>query len=223
MMPFADGPAANSNAALLFSVAAAFLYFLMLDQPPSWRRTAIKTLAVLLLAFLAFDQGGPALLIAALLFSSLGDAFLARDGEWEFLAGLASFLAAHMLYIMLFAAAGEGAPILVGEPWRIALAAAMLALAGLLLLRLWPALAAHLRLPVAVYAAAILGMGLSALMLPVSLVILGAALFITSDGLLAADKFLFAPALPHRAWAGKAVWLLYYAAQVLITLGVLLA
>lgn len=219
-MPFPGGLAAAPNAALVFSVAAAFLYFLMLGRPPSWRRTVTKTIAVLLLAFLAFDQNGPWLLVAALLLSAAGDAFLAQDGEKPFLAGLASFLAAHVAYVALFAAAGDGA-LIIAEPWRAALAAAMLAASGLLLFPLWPALDAGLRLPVAVYTAAILGMGLSALTLPVPVVILGASMFMVSDGILATEKFLLVPQSPHRRWTGKAVWLLYYAAQILITLGVL--
>lgn len=222
MMPFHGGLAATPNAALLFSLAAAFLYFFMLDQPPSWRRTVAKTLSVLLLAFLAFDQNGPWLLVAALLLSAVGDAFLAQDGEKEFLAGLASFLAAHVAYVALFAAAGEGA-LIMADPWRSALAAAMLVFSGLLLFRLWPVLDAGLRFPVAAYAAAILAMGLSALSLAAPLVILGATLFVISDGILATERFLLQPSSQHRRWTRPAVWLLYYAAQVLITLGVIFA
>jgi uncharacterized membrane protein YhhN len=221
-MLFPGGLAAAPNAALVFSVAAAFLYLLMLDQPPSWRRTAAKTLAVLLLAFLAFDQNGPMLLVAALLFSAAGDALLAQEGEKTFLAGLASFLLAHILYIALFATAGEGASIF-AEPWRMAAALLMATFVAALLHRLWPRLDTALRASVAVYSAAILLMGFSALTLPVPPVVLGAALFILSDGLLAANRFLLPAGSPYRAWRGKAVWLLYYAAQVAITLGVLTA
>lgn len=222
MMPFEGGLEAGGNAALLFSVAAAFLYFLMLDRPPSWRRTLAKTLAVGLLALLAFEQDGPPLLIAGLLLSAAGDAFLAQDGEKLFLGGLASFLTAHLAYVMLFAGAGDAAAV-VAEPWRLALAGVMVASSATLLLRLWPALDAAPRLPVAFYAAAILGMGLSALTLPVPLVILGAALFMASDGILATERFRLAPGSPHRRWTGKAVWTLYYAGQVLIAMGVLRA
>ena len=43
-----------------------------------------------------------------------------------------------------------------------------------------------------------------------------------SDGLLATEKFLVAAISPHRAWMRLAVWVLYYAAQLAITLGFLL-
>ena len=43
-----------------------------------------------------------------------------------------------------------------------------------------------------------------------------------SDGLLAAEKFLVAAISPHRVWMRYAVWALYYAAQLAITLGFLL-
>ncbi len=51
---------------------------------------------------------------------------------------------------------------------------------------------------------------------------MGAVLFMASDGLLAAEKFLVAAISPHREWMRYAVWALYYAAQLMITLGFLL-
>jgi uncharacterized membrane protein YhhN len=65
-------------------------------------------------------------------------------------------------------------------------------------------------------------MGVSALTMNNIWVIGGAILFMASDGLLAAEKFL-APAIsPHRVWMRYAVWVLYYAAQLGITLGFIL-
>ena len=51
----------------------------------------------------------------------------------------------------------------------------------------------------------------------------GAILFMASDGLLATEKFLVAAISAHRAWMRFAVWALYYAAQLAITLGFLLS
>ena len=62
----------------------------------------MKTLAVGLLAVLVVVEDGPLLLVAALALSAVGDAFLSRDGDKAFLGGLASFLAAHLVYIALF-------------------------------------------------------------------------------------------------------------------------
>ena len=220
-MPFAGGIEAMANATLLFSLAAAVVYGLILNTRETLLRSAAKTLAVALLAALAFVQGGPLLLIAALALSALGDAFLSRDGEKAFLGGLASFLAAHLAYIALFWLAGAGLEPL-SQPWRGALAVVMAAFAATMLFMLWRRVGPDLRLPVAAYAAAILGMGISALTLDNVWVIMGAVLFMASDGLLAAEKFLVAAISPHREWMRYAVWALYYAAQLMITLGFLL-
>jgi uncharacterized membrane protein YhhN len=221
MMPFAGGIEAMANATLLFSLAAAVVYGLILNTRETLLRSAVKTLAVALLAALGFVQGGPLLLIAALALSALGDAFLSRDGEKAFLGGLASFLAAHLAYIALFWLAGAGLEPL-SQPWRGALAVVMAAFAATMLFMLWRRVGPDLRLPVAAYAAAILGMGISALTLDNVWVIMGAVLFMASDGLLAAEKFLVAAISPHREWMRYAVWALYYAAQLMITLGFLL-
>ncbi|NGO53527.1 lysoplasmalogenase [Allomesorhizobium camelthorni] len=221
MMPFAGGIEATANATLLFSLAAAVVYGLILNTRETLLRSAVKTLAVALLAALAFTQAGPLLLVAALALSALGDAFLSRDGDKAFLGGLASFLAAHLAYIALFFLAGGGWEFL-AEPWRVVLAVAMAAFAAGMLVMLWRRVAPDLRLPVAAYAAAILGMGVSALTLDNVWIIVGAVLFMASDGLLAAEKFLIAAISRHREWMRHAVWALYYAAQLMITLGFLL-
>ncbi|PTE08819.1 lysoplasmalogenase family protein [Mesorhizobium helmanticense] len=222
MMPFPGGIDANANATLVFSVAAAVIYAFTLDMRPTLARSAAKTLAVAMLAVLAALQGGPLLLVAALALSAVGDAFLSRDGEKAFLGGLASFLAAHVLYVALFARSGGGFGLLPAEPWRAAIAVAMAVFALAMLLALWRRVGPALRLPVSAYIAAILAMGISALTLGHVWIIGGAVLFMASDGLLAAEKFL-APAIsPHRAWMRHAVWVLYYAAQLGITMGFLL-
>src|SRR5918994_1958522 len=136
MMPFAGGIEATANATLLFSLAAAVVYGLILNTRETLLRSAVKTLAVALLAALAAIQGGPLLLIAALALSALGDAFLSRDGDKAFLGGLASFLAAHLAYIALFWLAGAGLEPL-SQPWRGALAVVMAAFAATMLFMLW--------------------------------------------------------------------------------------
>ncbi|TIT46024.1 MAG: lysoplasmalogenase, partial [Mesorhizobium sp.] len=174
------------------------------------------------LAVLASLQGGPWLLAAALALSAVGDAFLSRDGEKAFLGGLASFLVAHGLYTALFLRFGGGVGPLSAEPGRAAIAVAMIAFALAMLFALWRRVGPALRLPVSVYIAAILAMGISALTLSNVWVIGGAVLFMASDGLLASEKFLLTAISPHRVWMRYAVWALYYAAQLGITLGFLL-
>lgn len=223
MMPFAGGIDANANATLVFSLVAAVIYAFTLSMAPTLARSAAKTLAVAMLAVLAFMHGGPLLLVAALAFSAVGDAFLSRDDEKAFLGGLASFLAAHILYVPLFLQSGGGLGLLGAELWRGAIALAMAVFGIVMLAALWRRVGPALRLPIGVYVAAILAMGISALTTSNLWVIGGAILFMASDGLLAAERFLLAAISPHRFWMRYVVWTLYYAAQLAITLGFLLS
>lgn len=221
-MPFAGGIDSLSNGTLILSAAAAFLYLLMQGREQSWRRTIAKTAAVALLAVLAFIEGGPLLLVAALVLSAAGDAFLAHDGDRAFMGGLASFLLAHLAYVALFAEAGGGMEIVAAQPWRAVLPLVAVIAAALLLTRIMQAAAPGLRLPVAIYVLAIVAMMLTAATVGAPIVMLGAFLFVTSDAILAAEKFLLPPASHHRRWTGPAVWVLYWAGQVAITLGFLI-
>jgi uncharacterized membrane protein YhhN len=221
-MPFAGGIDANANATLIFSLVAAVIYAFTLGMPPTLARSAAKTLAVAMLAVLAALQGGPLLLVVALALSAIGDAFLSRDGDKAFLGGLASFLVAHIVYVALFLRSGGGLGLLGAEPWRGAIALAMAVFAVVMLAALWRRVGPGLRVPIAIYVVAILAMGMSALTTSNVWVIGGAVLFMASDGLLATEKFLVAAISPHRGWMRFAVWALYYAAQLALTLGFLL-
>lgn len=223
MMPFPGGIEATPNGTLIFSIVAAVLYGFTIDRPSSWKRSVAKTLAVALLAVLAWLQGGPLLLVVALALSALGDAFLSQDGEKAFLGGLGSFLAAHIAYVALFSMAGGGLPALTGTPWHVVAAVIMAVFAVGMLRLLWPHIGSDLKAPVAIYVAAIFAMGVSALTTNSMLVIAGAVLFMASDALLAIDKFLAEAVERHRFWMRYAVWALYYLAQLAITLGFLLS
>lgn len=220
MMPFPGGIEDTSNAALILSVAAALLTLYLANLPPSPVRSVVKTLAVALLAVLAFVQQGPLLLVGALALSAAGDAFLSRPGERAFLAGLASFLAGHVLYILLFASTGGGIDALLSP--RAVLVIAMLLAVFLVVRRVLPSVDAGLRLPVSLYIVAILAMGLAALTVKSPAVIIGAILFVVSDSILAWKKFLLPAGSPTGKAMHHAVWITYYAAQLLITLGFLL-
>jgi uncharacterized membrane protein YhhN len=87
---------------------------------------------------------------------------------------------------------------------------------------LWRRVEPALRVPIAVYVAAILAMGVSSLTTSNLWVVAGAVLFMASDGLLATERFLLSPGSPQTAWMRYAVWVLYYGAQLAITLGLLL-
>ncbi len=163
-----------------------------------------------------FDLKSPyPLLLGALLASLAGDVCLMLPGL--FIAGLASFLLAHLCYIALLRR---------GVPWmahRPALAAT-LALGACVYAFLWlGGLPAALRLPVAAYVAVIALMAAQAwgrwAVLrdgPALHVALGACCFMLSDTVLATSRFVHP--LPHAQF-----WVLatYYAAQALIVGGVL--
>lgn len=222
MMPFPGGLDGFANGALILSLAAAIAYLPVQDRQPSLRRSFVKTATTALLALLAFMEGGPLLLAGALALSAAGDAFLAQEGEKAFLAGLASFLAAHIAYVVLFLLAGGGLETLAGARWRFVLCAFAIAAAIFLLRHLLPAVGRHMRLPVTFYTIAILAMLLAAATVAAPAILIGALLFVISDTLLAIGRFLLAPQSPRQLLLGKAVWISYYLAQAAITLGFLL-
>ena len=195
-------------AQMLISITAAAAYLLFyVRRPPSLNRTVIKTLAIAALAALAVIMDGPWLLVAALALSALGDLFISRDGEAAFLAGLGSFLCAHIAYVALFwGVAGGASPVF---------AIAFGVYAVCMLRWLWPHLA-EMKAPVCAYIAVIYAMGVVAAGAPVALwpVIAGAALFVISDSVLAAETFVFKDA--PRRWTAPVIWTTYYASQVLI-------
>ena len=222
MMPFPGGIESTANGTLILSAAAALLYLGMVEREANLRRTAAKTLAVALLALLAVLEDGSPLLAAALALSAIGDAFLSRDGEQAFLAGLACFLVAHLVYVALFALSGQGFGIIAQEFWRPLAGALMIAATAFLLFRLRTAVDGPMRNAVTAYAAAILAMGLSALTVPGPWVALGAALFMASDALLGTERFLLAGNGETRRTLRHVIWVLYYTAQLMIVLAGLL-
>lgn len=218
MMPFAGGIEETANGALLLSIVSALLYLFALEQPVSWKRSAVKTLSVLLLAVVALRRDAPALLIAGLMLGAAGDYFLSRDGDRPFLAGLASFLAAHIAYIVLFHGTGDGVSVLV-QGWHVTAGLGMVAFSACVLGVLTGRVPANMRLPVVAYCVAIVAMGLTALTTGNGLIIGGAVLFMASDTLLAWARFALSGVSSLSVPMHVAVWVFYYAAQLAITLG----
>ncbi|WP_438856290.1 lysoplasmalogenase [Agromyces sp. M3QZ16-3] len=150
------------------------------------------------------------LLIAALVLSWGGDALLTGSGDGWFVAGLLSFLAAHVAYVVLFArlpAAGRRLPW-----WTFAYVVWFAAFLALLA----PGLGGLL-VPVAVYGAVLGTMAALAGGLG-GAVALGGALFVVSDSVLALGRFV-----PGYEFAAHdlVVMSTYLAAQGLIAFGVL--
>jgi alkylglycerol monooxygenase len=158
---------------------------------------------------------GDALLLVALAFSLAGDAFLMFPGF--FIPGLVAFLLAHLAYIALFRQ---------DAPWfasRRALAATLCIGASMYAFLWLGGLPAALRGPVAAYVLVIALMAAQAMGRArvqrngaALAVAVGTSFFMLSDALLATNRFV--SPLPMSQ-----VWVLgtYYAAQVLIVMGVL--
>ena len=150
----------------------------------------------------------------SLTFSWLGDMllFFERFMPVLFIAGLVAFLTAHLLYLRVFKQISVGPGYLKDAPW----APIPFLLYGLaLVVFLWPGLDAVLQVAVAVYAAVLLAMSISALNLSRGLLFAGALCFVASDSLLAINAF-------HTPITGAPVLILstYWAAQGLLFLGI---
>ena len=177
-------------------------------------RTVIKTLPLALFALVAWMENAPVLLVAGFALSAMGDAFLAHEGDQMFMAGLGSFLAAHLLFAVLFFTwADEFAP-----AWPVIVAICVFALGfGAVLVRK----AGPLAIPVAVYVLAIAVMGITAAGVG-GLVLAGAIIFMASDALLGTEKFLLLTGSRWLKLTAPGVWVLYIAGQAMILAGVLI-
>jgi uncharacterized membrane protein YhhN len=155
-------------------------------------------------------------LVVALVLSLLGDVFLMLPGRQPgstgpdlFVAGLGSFLLAHLAYVAAFWIDGvDGAGLLVG-------AVLVVLLVGVVGRRVVAAVRASdepgLAAPVTAYVAVISAMVASAAGTGDPRALVGAALFAGSDSLIAWDRFVRA-----RPWAPMAIIVTYHLAQALL-------
>ncbi|KAK4462887.1 YhhN-like protein, partial [Cladorrhinum samala] len=221
-----------SGAVLTGSIASGVVYQTLVRSPPSRTRMTIKTASTALLSAAAYLRSAPPLLVGALALGSLGDAFLSwddddDDGGNSFLFGLASFLAAHILYIILFFRSGLGANdvsskiyvLLTHSRLRTWIAGALAGLVPGMIRQLWPKVGKGLRVPVVVYTLTIFVMANVALTVESDKVVAGAVMFTASDSILAAGKFLVPRGSRFQGAMSHAVWVLYYGGQLLIALG----
>jgi uncharacterized membrane protein YhhN len=195
------------------------LHILARETGVVWLGNLSKPLLMPLLMILVFFENkyrlkGIVLLIAALVFSFLGDVFLMYSGESFFVAGLSSFLLAHLFYTLIFLRYKIVNSLLV-LPF-IAYAALMVfgVLSG--------KIPESLQIPVWIYIAVIMFMGVTAAMAAKLLsrsyqnVLVGAILFILSDSFIAVNKFV--AAVPQVSFL---VMSTYGIAQFLIVKGVM--
>ncbi|MFM9865543.1 MAG: lysoplasmalogenase family protein [Micropepsaceae bacterium] len=216
-----DGLDALRAGVVALALAVSVAYLGLLNGAASPLRTAVKTAAIATLSSLPLTFLGTPnapvfallLLALALALSALGDFFLAlKDQSRFFVPGLASFLAAHVAYLIAFLPYA-------GNPSGAAIAGivAALAAAGLLLASIAPKLG-RLRIPVFTYFAVIMAMVAAALSIREASWILGAGavVFAVSDSLIAVRKFL-----NPFPFINEAVWITYIAAQFMIVAGFL--
>ena len=197
--------------ALPFAILAG-IFIVSIRFTPYPLSYAVKALPILLLLFVALRAApfrGRVGLMAAIFFSACGDVILDLGFKGAFIAGLASFLTAHICYIVVFAL-----------HFQLQKKLLLVSLAGIVFpaamaVFLWPHLG-ELKLPVAVYVTAIATMFLASLNRSRvnSSLIFGAMFFLISDSVLALNKF-HAP-IPAARYAIMAT---YYLAQYLIVTG----
>ncbi|HKP84458.1 MAG TPA: lysoplasmalogenase [Blastocatellia bacterium] len=201
---------------LALSLACGAIYLVTRGLPAVAGMVVVKGMSTGLLAALAFrmlrDREG-LILGVSLLFSALGDVFLGVNEERLFTFGLASFLIAHVLYIVLFVRSRQkpaGA-----SAGRKMLAALLIIYGATMFAWLWPSLG-DLKLPVAAYLCAISVMGVTAALagFRAAWVVAGAILFIVSDSMIAVGKFKSPIVLGNYL-----IWATYYIGQLCIALG----
>ena len=166
----------------------------------------LVALIVMALAVHPTDGAQRAWFVVALVLSLAGDVFLLPDID-RFVPGLASFLLAHVAYVIGFLVAGRGDnPLVFGV-----VALVGLGLMATTIVRGVARTDRSLLAPVVVYIGVISLMVASAFWHGDG--IAGAVLFAMSDSILANDRFVS----PQR-WAPLAVMLTYHSAQALLVL-----
>ena len=221
-MDYAGGFIRNEYALYWLAAIVASAVVAIVASMRGWRKGVYVFKPLTTLLILGLVLTGPShpylhplyrpLVAAGLALSLAGDVLLMLPRD-RFVAGLAAFLVAHLLYIAAFTLEG------VTTTWWTVLP---LAAYGVVLLRiLLPRVPGRLQAPVAVYAPVLLAMAGTAVgadggTVPAApFALLGGVLFVASDSALAIDRFA-------RQFRGADAVVLgtYYAAQLLIAFSV---
>jgi len=209
----------KSKYLVLFVISATLVVIAILFDQHTLYLTAKPLLMISLLGyFISASNGYPAwrvYVVIALLFSLAGDVFMMSSNM--FIAGLASFLVAHVCYITAFLKTGA-------DKGRLSsLDIAKFVMLGIVMTWiLYPRLSGML-IPVLLYTLVLVAMGLLAhkrrgatSTASFRLVSTGATLFVISDSLIAVNRFAF------EVPAGQILIMsTYIAAQYLIIQGLL--
>jgi len=200
-------------ALLVAAAVVAIIDWIAVARRPSRVETIAKPLVLVLLVVAAIvldpvDGARRAWFVAALVLSLAGDVFLLPRPD-KFVAGLASFLLAHLAYVAGFVAGGI---VLAATPVAIVL----VCLVGIPLGRRLVAGArasghADVVVPVIAYVAVIALMVVAALASGNRVAAVGALSFMASDALIGWTRFV-----RPIAWAPVGIMVTYHVAQVLL-------
>ncbi len=186
----------NRNYSIAYLVASLLVLILpvIIGSPYSIYLTKPLIGLILLAAASKLIKAGSKkkILLSGVLFSLLGDVLLMFEGETLFLAGLGSFLAAQVLYAVLFWKMGSRPH---GTTQTRLLSLGALVYLGLFIFYLEP-LVGGFFVPVVLYAIAITTMMMFSIGLKgeiestaANLIMLGAVFFVGSDSILAIARF----------------------------------
>ncbi len=201
-----------SSAFLAIAVAALLWAELKSSRLGVWLIKPVASTLFVVTALLAgaLSSSYGQLILLGLLLSWLGDVFLIPKRQLFFIAGLGSFLLAHVAF--------SGAFLLQPlEVLPLTLAATAMVVFAIIILRwLWPHLSHNFRPAVVSYLAAIslmvvLASGTMAAAGPQ--LFIGAVMFAVSDIFVARERFV-SPSVANRLWGLP----LYYAAQLIFAL-----
>jgi uncharacterized membrane protein YhhN len=205
---------ATAFVLLAFTLVAAVIDWVAVNQGNRPLEYVCKplTMVALIAVAVALDPHDPAVrawFVAALVLSLIGDVFLMLPGD-RFVAGLASFLLAHIAYVIGMLVDGvSGGRVLLG-----------LALVGVALVAIGTPLRAEIRrsapemaAPVGAYMVVISAMVVCAIGTGRALTIAGAALFYASDALIGWGRFV-----READWGRLAVMVTYHLGQILLVL-----
>lgn len=175
------------------------------------------TMVLLIGVALSLDVSSEAVLgafVVALVFSLVGDVFLMLPGEQWFVFGLAAFLAGHIAYIVGLVMSGVSLPaLLVG---LIAVTVSLLAVGIRIIGAVRRSDASELFGPVVAYIVVISLMVTCAVGTRNGFAIGGAALFYTSDALIAWNRFVH-----EHSWGRLAVMTTYHLGQIGLVLSLI--
>ena len=174
----------------------------------SGRHGARRLSKPLLMPVLALGRDRPTQ--TALLLSGAGDVALLAEGRGAFTTGLGSFLGAHVAWVRALRARPGGGRVSRRPVLALPYVAAWAGLNAVLWHRTGPD-----RWPVVLYSAVLAAMAVTALETDDGAAAAGGALFMTSDALLALERFAGVQLPAHEGW----VMASYTAAQALLATG----